>query len=84
MILRAMIDKTMNWTAPLGWTPSYGDYMSGQRVPRGGEGVTCEELRYKNGALRIRFQCPPLEQSEFYVAICRIEDVPLLLCSCGS
>jgi hypothetical protein len=79
-----MIDKTMNWTAPLGWTPSYGDYMSGQRVPRGGEGVTCEELRYKNGALRIRFHYPPLEQSEFYVAICRIEDVPLLLCSCGS
>jgi hypothetical protein len=58
MILRAM----------LGWTPSYGDYMSGQRVPRGGEGVTCEELRYTNGALRMRFHYPPLEQSEFYVA----------------
>jgi hypothetical protein len=36
-----MIDKTMNWTAPLGWTPCYGDYMSGQRVPGGGEGVNC-------------------------------------------
>jgi len=65
-----MIDKTMNWTAPLGWTPSYGDYMSAQRVPGGGEGVNCEGLRYKNGALRIRFHYPPLEQSEFYVAIC--------------
>ena len=39
-----MIDKTMNWTAPLGWTPRYGDYMSAQRVPGGGEGVNCEGL----------------------------------------
>jgi len=70
-----MIDKTMNWTAPLGraqpglgWTPSYGDYMSGQSATGGGEGVNCERLRYKNGALRIRFHYPPREQSEFYVA----------------
>ena len=64
-----MIDKTMNWTAPLGWTPCYGDYMSVQRVPGGGEGVNCERLRHKNGALRIRFHSLPMEQSEFYVAI---------------
>jgi len=64
-----MIDKTMNWTAPLGWTPRYGDYMSAQRVFGGGEGVNCEGLRYPNGALRIRFHYPPLEQSEFYVTI---------------
>jgi len=51
----AMIDKMMNWTAPLGWTPSYGDYMSAQRVPGGGEDVNGERLQHKNGALRIRF-----------------------------
>ena len=64
-----MIDKTMNWTAPLGWTPRYGDYMSAQRVPGGGEGVNGEGLRYTNGALRMRFHYPPLKQSEFYVTI---------------
>jgi len=51
----AMIDKTMNWTAPLGWTPSYGDYISAQRVPGDGEDLNGEGLRYKNGALRMRF-----------------------------
>ena len=64
-----MIDKTMNWTAPLGWTPRYGDYMSTQRVPGGGEGVNCEGLRYTNGALRMSFHYPPLKQSVFYVTI---------------
>ena len=64
-----MIDKTMNWTAPLGWTPCYGDYMSGQSATDGGEDVTCEGLRYTNGTLRMRFHYPPLKQSEFYVAI---------------
>ena len=48
-----MIDKTMNWTAPLGWTPCYGDYMSGQSATDGGEDVTCEGLRYTNGTLRM-------------------------------
>ena len=65
----AMIDKTMNWTAPLGWTPCYGDYMSGQSATDGGEDVTCEGLRYTNGTLRMRFHYPPLKQSEFYVTI---------------
>ena len=71
-----MIDKTMNWTAPLGraqpglgWTPCYGDYMSGQSATDGGEDVTCEELRYTNGTLRMRCYYPPMEQSEFYVTI---------------
>ena len=63
-----MIDKMMNLTAPLGWTTYYGDYMSGQSATGGGEGVNCERLRYKNGALRIRFHYPPREQSDFYVA----------------
>ena len=45
-----MIDKTMNWTAPSGWAPSYGDYMSGQGATNGGAGVTGEGLRYTNGA----------------------------------
>ena len=54
-----MIDKTMNWTAPLGWTPSYGHYINAQRAPGGGEGVNCEGLQYNNGALRIRFHYPP-------------------------
>ena len=48
-----MIDKTMNWTAPLGWTPSYGDYISAQRVLGDGEDLNGEGLRYKNGALNI-------------------------------
>ena len=64
-----MIDKTMNWTAPLGWTPNYGYYMSGQSATGGGEDVNGERLQHKNGALRIRFHYPSLEHSEFYVAI---------------
>jgi len=64
-----MVDKTMNWTAPLGWIPRYGDYMSGQRTHGGGKDVNGERVQHKNGALRIRFHYPSLEQSEFYVAI---------------
>jgi hypothetical protein len=71
-----MIDKTMNWTAPLGRAqpglgriPHYGDYMSGQSATNGGAGVTGEGLRYTNGTLRMRFHYPPLEQSKFYVTI---------------
>ena len=60
-----MVDKTMNWTAPLGRAqpglgriPHYGDYMSGQSAIGGGEDVNCERLQHKNGALRIRFHYP--------------------------
>jgi hypothetical protein len=60
-----MIDKMMNWTAPLGGTPRYGDYMSGQGATNGGEGVTGEGLRYKNGALRSRFHSPPWSKVRF-------------------
>jgi hypothetical protein len=57
-----MIDKMMNWTAPLGraqpglgWTPCYGVYMSGQKATGGGEGVNGEGLQYKNSALSSTF-----------------------------
>ena len=50
-----MIDKTMNWTAPLGWTRRYGDYMSGQSATDGGKDVTGEGLRYTNGTLWMIF-----------------------------
>ena len=59
MVEVAMIDKMMNWTAPLGWTPCYGDYMSGQGATSGGEGAQNEGLDYNNGALRSRFRYPP-------------------------
>ena len=68
-----MIDKMMNWTAPLGWTPCYGDYMSGQRTHGGGKDVTGEGLGYTNGALRSGFHGPPLKQSEFYVTIAELK-----------
>jgi hypothetical protein len=48
-----MIDKTMNWTAPLGWTPSYGDYMKGQSATRGGEEVNFKGPAFYNSALSI-------------------------------
>ena len=54
-----MIDKTMNWTAPLGWTPYYGDYTNGQGATNGGAGDNGEGLRYTNGALRMSFHYPP-------------------------
>ena len=63
-----MRDKTMNWTAPVGWTPIYGDYISGQGATNGGEGAKDAGFGYKNDALRIRFHLPTFEQSEFYVA----------------
>ena len=50
-----MIDKTMNWTAPSGWTLFYGDYMSGQSATDGGKDVTGEGLRYTNGTLWMIF-----------------------------
>ena len=53
-----MIDKTMNWTALLGWIPRYGDYMSGQRTHGGGKDVTGEGFGYTNGALRMSFHYP--------------------------
>jgi len=59
-----MIDKTMNWTAPVGWTPCYGNYMSGQGATNGGEGVTGEGLRSTNGAVMSGFHYPLLENSE--------------------
>ena len=55
-----MIDKTMNWTAPSGWTPCYGNYMSGQGATNGCEAATGEGLGYNNGALKSRFHYPPL------------------------
>ena len=64
-----MIDKTMNWTAPLGLIPRYGDYMSGQRTHGGGKDVTGEGLGYINSTLRSGFHGLLLKQSEFYVAI---------------
>ncbi len=55
-----MIDKTMNWTAPVGWTPSYGDYMNGEGATNRCEGSTGEGLRYKKGTLKSMFHCSPL------------------------
>ena len=43
--------------------------MSGQSATGGSADVNCERLQHKNGALRIRFHYPSLEQSEFYVTI---------------
>ncbi len=60
-----MIDKTMNWTAPLGWIPYYGDYMSAQRATDGGKDVTGEGLGYTNGALRSGSHGPPLKKVGF-------------------
>ena len=54
----------MNWTAPVGWTPCYGNYMSGQGATNGGEGVTGEGLRSTNGAVMSGFHYPLLENSE--------------------
>ena len=63
----------MNWTAPLGWIPYYGDYMSAQRATDGGKDVTGEGFGYTNGALRSGFHGLPLEQSEFYVTIAELK-----------